>query len=116
MTKKLLYCLMLLLPAGLQAQTSFLYIQRDKKTPFYVKMDGKMLPRYGKNYAIIPDPRGGPVTLDILFQQNEFPAMHFTVDVPDNGFRQLMLNKLNDTFALYDLANNTYLEIDKNKH
>jgi len=33
-------------------QWSYVYIQGDKHTPFYVKMDDEMLPRYSKHFYI----------------------------------------------------------------
>jgi hypothetical protein len=89
---------------------SYLYIQGDKETPFYVKMEGKMLPRYGKNYCIISELNPGPVHLEILFQQRIFPSQKFTIQVPENGSRGFLLNKQEHGFALYDLQQKKYLD------
>lgn len=91
---------------------SYVYIQGDKKTPIYVKVEGEMLPRYGKNYALISRLAPGPLNIDILFQQNEHPPMHFTVLVPENGKRAFMVNKKEGAFCLYDLEQNFYLRPD----
>ncbi len=89
---------------------SYVYIQGDKETPFYVKMEGKMLPRYGKNYSIISELNPGPVHLEILFQQRVFPSQKFTIQVPENGCRGFLLNRRDSTFVLYDLQQKKYLE------
>jgi hypothetical protein len=91
---------------------SYLYIQGDKETPFYVKMEGKMLPRYGKNYCIISELNPGPVHLEILFQQHAFAPQKFTVQVPEHGYRGFLLNKQEHGFALYDLQQKKYLDIN----
>jgi hypothetical protein len=88
---------------------SYIYIQGDKQTAFYVKLEGEMLPRYSKNYYIIPQLAAGPVHLQVLFQQNEYPAQNFTVLVPDNGYRGFLLTKKDNTFALYDIQQRFYL-------
>lgn len=64
---------------------SYVYIQGDKQTPFYVKFEDEMMPRYGKNYCIISQLAPGPVKVQILFQQNIYPAQTFTIQVPENG-------------------------------
>lgn len=88
---------------------SYVYIQGDKQTPFYVKLEGEMLPRYGKNYCIIPKLVAGEVNIDILFQQNAYPAQHFIIQVPENGYRGFLLTQRNGQFALYDLQQQFYL-------
>ncbi len=103
--------LLLLLLAGntIANGFSYVYIQGDKQTPFYVKFEDEMMPRYGKNYCIISQLAPGPVKVQILFQQNIYPALTFTIQVPENGFRGFLLTKKNDEFALYDLQEQFYL-------
>ncbi len=84
---------------------SYIFIQGDKQTPFYVKLEGQMMPRLGKNYCILPNLDKGTIHLEILFQQNIYPAQKFTIKVPAAGGRGFTLQQLNDKqFALYDLA------------
>jgi len=90
-------------------QFSYVYIQGDKSTPFYVKMQDEMLPRYGKNYCIISQLLPGTITFQVLFQQNVYPPQTFTVLVPENGYRGFLLAKENDNFALYDLQQKFYI-------
>ena len=68
-----------------------------------------MQPRYGKNYSLISELNGGPVHIEILFEQRKFPAQQFTVLVPENGFRSFLLSRQADTFALFDLQKKKYL-------
>jgi hypothetical protein len=102
---------LLLLPFTLQGKETFsyLYIQGDKQTPFYVKLEDAMQPRYGKNYCIIPQLASGPVHIEILFQQNAFPAEKFTVLIPEGGSRGFLLVKKDSSYALYDLQQGFYL-------
>lgn len=88
---------------------SYVYIQGDKQTPFYVKFEGEMLPRYGKNYTIISQLTPGPIHVQILFQQNVYPAQNFTIQVPENGYRGFLLSKQGDEFTLYDIQQQFYL-------
>ena len=88
---------------------SYIYIQGDKQIPFYVKVDGEMQPRYGKNYCILSKLAPGPLQIEILFQQNEYPAEKFTVLVPEYGSRGFMLTKKDGVYALYDLQQSFYL-------
>ena len=82
----------------------------NKVMPFYVKVDDKMMPRYGKNYCIIPGLHAGVVHIEILFEQNKLPAEKFDIKVPENGYRALLLDKRNDSYILYDLQKKKYLD------
>lgn len=88
---------------------SYVYIQGDKQTPFYVKLEDAMQPRYGKNHCIIPQLAPGPLHIEILFQQNIFPAQKFIIQVPENGYRGFILTKRSGNFALYDIQQQFYL-------
>lgn len=88
---------------------SYIYIQGDKQVPFYIKFEDQMLPRYGKNYNIIPQLAPGAVNIQVLFQQNMYPAQKFTVVVPEDGFRGFLLLQKNGSFALYDIHQQFYL-------
>ena len=89
---------------------SYIYIQGDKKLPFYILLEGKMTSRYGKNYTIIPELKGGTYNIDVIFQQRIVPSRRFVIDVPENGYRGFLLDKVNDTYELYDLQTKTYLK------
>lgn len=92
------------------ANYAYIYIEGDKQTPFYVKIEGQMQPRLGKNYCIIPNLAAGVTHLEILFQQNAYPAQKFSVNVPEGGGRGFLLQKVNDRqFALYDMQQGHYL-------
>lgn len=93
---------------------SYIYIQGDKQIPFYVKLEGEMQPRYGKNYCIIPRLAPGQVNIEILFQQNQFPAEKFTILVPANGYRGFMLTQKDGAYSLYDLQQGIYLSPGNN--
>ena len=92
-------------------QLSYVYIQGDKDMPFYVKVEGKMQARYSGNYCIIPKLHAGPLHIEILFQQNILPARAFTILVPENGYRGLLLDKQKDGYVLYDLQAKKYLDV-----
>jgi len=94
---------------------SYVYIQGDKVTPFYVKMDGVMMPRYGKDYCILSELSPGLKHIEILFQQNVFPAQKFNILVPENGCRGFLLNKQEHGFVLYDLQQKKYLDPTKDQ-
>lgn len=89
---------------------SYLYIQGDKQTPFYLKLDDAMQARYGKNYCILPQLAPGPLTIEILFQQNIYPAEKFTILIPDGGSRGFLLVKKGEAYELYDLQQGFYLQ------
>jgi hypothetical protein len=102
--------LVLLLITQASAQPfSYVYIQGDKNTPFYVKLEGQMMPRYGKNYCILSELSPGLIHIEILFQQHAFHPKKFTIRVPENGYRGLMLCKQDTTFVFYDLLAKKYL-------
>lgn len=107
---RLLLPLLLLLAFHTSAQPfSFVYIQGDKETPIYVKLEGAMQSRYGPNYCIIPRLAPGVIHLQVLFQQNKFPPQDFTVRVPEGGQRSFLVTHRDDAFALYDLRQGFYL-------
>lgn len=88
----------------------YLYIQGDKQTPIYVKVNGRMMPRYGQNYSIVPKLQGETVNIEVLFQTNKYPIQKFKVRVPQDGGRGLLLVKQTDQqFSLYDLQTNGYI-------
>lgn len=89
---------------------SYVYIQGDKQTPFYVKFEDEMMPRYGKNYCIISELAPGPINIEVLFQQNVFPPQKFVVNVPENGFRGFLLMKKGGSFSLYDIHRQFYIQ------
>ena len=110
------YLLSLIVGMLLLAQVSrannyaYIYIEGDKQTPFYVKMEGQMLPRLAKNYCIIPNLDAGVTYIEILFQQNKYPAQKFAVNIPSGGNRGFLLQKANDRqFALYDIQQGIHL-------
>ena len=106
----ILLCFMLFTQAVNAQEFSYIYIQGDKQTPFYVKLEGEMMPRYGKNYSIVSQLAPGPVNIQILFQQNLYPPQKFAIQVPENGHRGFLLMKKNETFALYDVQEQYYLQ------
>lgn len=89
---------------------SYVYIEGDKETPFYVKLEGTMQPRLGKHYAILSNLDKGYTKVEVLFEQNKYPAQTFFINVPENASRSLQLRKLNDgKYALYDLIGGHYI-------
>ncbi len=112
MKRALLFLLAFLLCASGRAASgfSYVYIQGDKQTPFYVKVEDAMQPRFGKNYCIIPQLAAGETHIQILFQQNAFPAQNFTVNIPEGGSRGFLLVHKESLFSLYDLQNGIYLQ------
>lgn len=111
-SKILLLAFLLLAPFVLMAKGgfSYVYIQGDKNVPFYVKFEDQMLPRYGKNYSIIPQLAPGVINVQILFQQNIYPPQKFAISVPENGFRGFLLMRKNNAFTLYDIQQQFYLQ------
>jgi hypothetical protein len=110
--KNLLLTALLLLVAlrGVAAEDfAYVYIQGDKQTPFYVKLEDGMQPRYGKNYCILSRLAPGPANIEILFQQNIYPAQKFAIQVPERGSREFMIVRRDGAFSLYDLQQNFYL-------
>lgn len=114
MKKLLLIFISLLLIVPLLAQDrndAVVYIQSDKSIPFYVKMEGQMMERYSKYYVILNSLASGPLHLEILFQQNQYPAQKFILNVAPSAQRSLVLQKDSDNkFALYDVNYGIYLQ------
>lgn len=89
---------------------AYFYFEGNQETPFYVKVEGQMQPRYGQNYFIIPNLGEGYTHFEILFQQNKYPPQKFLLDVPDGGFRGFTLHKVNDKqFSLFDIQQRKYI-------
>lgn len=109
--------ILIILVLSFQAQAehwSYVYIQGDKETPFYVKLEDEMLPRYSKNYYIIPQLEEGPIHIQILFQQNIYPPQSFTINVPKEGNRSFLLTRKGSIFSLYDIQQKTYINPGEN--
>ena len=92
---------------------SYLYFQGDKQTPFYVKVNGVMQPRYGKDYCIVPKLNAGEVEIELLFQQNLYPVETYHIQVPANCSRGFLLDRKDSSYALYDLNTRSYLKPEK---
>lgn len=106
----LLASMFLLVQLSFAKSYAYIYIEGDKQTPFYVKLEGQMLPRQGKNYCIIPNLDAGITNIEILFQQNKYPPQKFVIKVPAEGSRGFVLHKVNDRqFALHDMQQGIYL-------
>jgi len=99
-----------------QSDASFIYIQGDKEIPFYVKLEGIMTERFGKNYSIIPNLPSGTTHIQILFQQNILPPQDYEIIVPKDGFRGFLLYKKDSTYCLYDLYQQFYLKPGNKDH
>ena len=84
-------------------QYTYLYIQGDKKTPFYVKVNGKMAERYGKNHCIIPKLTPGTYYLEILFELNKYRPILDTIQITGSTPRQFLLVRTDTTYQLMDL-------------
>lgn len=90
-------------PGAKVSAQAYVYIQSDKSLPFYVRINGAMQQRYSKYYCIAPKLKPGKTEVEILFQQNAWPAQKFMIDVPATGKCGFILNKEGDNFSLYDL-------------
>lgn len=99
-----------------QNDYSYFYFEGDQQTPFYVKVEGQMQPRYGQNHFIIPNLAEGYTHFEILFQKNEYPPQKFFLEVPKNGCRGFVLHKVDDQkFTLLDLQQRKYIPADNTK-
>lgn len=99
-----------------QSDYSYFYFEGDQQIPFYVKVEGQMQPRYGQNHFIIPNLAEGYTHFEILFQKNEYPPQKFCLEVPKNGFRGFVLQKVGDQkFALLDLQQRKNIPADNTK-
>lgn len=109
-TLQLLAIVLLLFPESFAFNYAYVYIEGDKQTPFYVKLEGEMMPRLGMNYCILPALDKGVTNIEVLFQQNKYPPQKFALKIPEGGSRGFTLQKVNDRqFALYDLHSGNYL-------
>ena len=115
MTKKTILIWLCLILCGFGAfsqdlNDAVVYIQSDKETPIYVKVEGQMMERYSKNYVVLGNLASGPLNLEILFQQNKYPNQKFVLNIQPSGQRSLVLKKIDQNkFALYDLNYGIYL-------
>ena len=104
----LITCLSVYVHAG--ANYAYIYIEGDKTTPFYVKIEGTMAPRLGKNYCILSNLDAGVTNIEILFQQNKYPPQKFAINIPEGGSRGFKLQKVNDRqYSLYDFEQGSYI-------
>lgn len=113
MMRKLFCWLILLTCWGSEAlgqNFSYVYIQGDKKVPIYVKVEEMMLPRLGKNYALISQLAPGPMHIEVLFQQNEYEPASFHILVPENGKRAFVISRKDNQTLLFDVEQNFYLK------
>ena len=91
----------------------YVYIQSDKATPFYAKLNGVMQPRYSKYYSIITTQAAGKQQIEILFQQNMYAPVTFSLTVAEHAGQGYFLVRQNDKFILKDIDAGTELAADK---
>ncbi|MBC7552647.1 MAG: hypothetical protein H7257_01575 [Taibaiella sp.] len=94
---------------------AFIYIQGDKKTPFYVKAKGTMQPRYSKNYCLVNGLAGGSTEIEILYQLNSYDPQTYRLQITEHGFLSFMLTKKGGNYELYNFETREYLSPEKNK-
>ncbi|RYD51146.1 MAG: hypothetical protein EOP52_12160 [Sphingobacteriales bacterium] len=95
--------------AALAQRFGYVYIQGDKETPIYVKLEGEMQPRYGQHYSILPRLAPGVINVEILFQQNKFLPQKFALLVPEGSQRSFLLTQRSEGWALFDLQQKFYI-------
>ncbi len=66
-------------------QNHFIYLQTDNGTPFYVKMDQKILSSSSEGYIILPDIVSGVYQLKVGFPKKEYPEESFSISVGDQN-------------------------------
>ncbi|HTO17451.1 MAG TPA: DUF4476 domain-containing protein [Edaphocola sp.] len=104
-------CLLSLYGFAQDYNDAVVYIQSDKETPIYVKMEGQMMPRYSKNYSILHNLAAGPLNIEVQFQQNKYPSQKFILNIQPSAQRSFVLNRVSETkFSLYDLNYEFYLQ------
>src|SRR5690625_1288873 len=92
------------------AQNPTFYIEGDQETPIYVKVEGTMVDRLGKNYAIISNLAAGYTNFEILFELNKYPSQKFTLLVPESDSRGFILTQVEPgTFALFDMDQKRFI-------
>lgn len=95
---------------SLNAQNSYFYIEGDLETPIYVKVEGMMMERLGKNFCIIPNLAAGATTFEILFEKNKYPSQTFILNVPENAERGFVLSQIEPgVFALFDMQQKRFI-------
>lgn len=107
-----LLCLMFILTYNfsIAQDFSYLYLQGDKKVPIYVKLEGTMMPRSSKNYALLSKLAPGPANIEILFQQNIYPATKFSILIPPNSKRAFIVQYKDSMVQLYDIEQGFFLK------
>ena len=94
----------------LPKKLSYIYFQGDKELPFYVQVNGKAAERYFKNCCVVGNLDSGTYDITILFEQNRQPPFTAKINVPEAGFRSLMICRHNGAYALYDLEAKKYID------
>lgn len=87
--KKIVFLLVsLLFTALVHAQIShFVYLQTENGSPFYVKLNHKIISSSPSGYVILPGMGDSTYQIAIGFPKNEHPEQHFTFSVNDDeGF------------------------------
>lgn len=117
---KLFYFLLAIVITGSQfafaQKYASIYIQGDMETPIYVKVEGKMMERLATDYFIIPHLDAGYTKIEVLFQQNKYPAQEFLIAIPTSGIRGFTLQRINSqTFGLYDIEQKRVIKSNNKK-
>lgn len=113
MSLALLILLVAMTSYGQFGAKGLIYLQGDNNIPFYVKLNGTMQPRYGKNHSIVSGIPAGTHDIEILFQQNKQSSLHFTVQVHEDSPLTYLLYGQSGNYSLFDLYSKKYIQPDK---
>lgn len=66
-------------------QNHFVYLQTDNGSPFYIKLNNRILSSSAEGYIILPDIVSGVYQLKVGFPKKEYPEESFSVSVGDEN-------------------------------
>jgi len=108
--------LVILLPVCVWAQQPrFIYIQKENKLPFYVKIDDQILTASDPGYLIVPGLSDSSYPVVIGFLQKKWPDMEVTIHLQDASAGFLLKNEGNAEWGLLNLQTGQRIEMQRSK-
>ena len=81
----------------------FVYIQTEKKQPFYIKLNNQILSSTDAGYVIIPMLTVGDYQLVIGFPKNQHPPITFLISINGNDLGFMIQQNADEKLALLNL-------------
>lgn len=93
-----------------EEQSSFVYLQNESGTPFYVRTGDTLLSSSHAGYLIMPRLAKGDYHFTIGFPKNKLPEASFAIQLKGSGDKGFLIREKDKAFFLYNLQDQSIVK------